>query len=97
VAEEASERLAAARRAAATALGKLQEAENRVADATDELSARAALELDRRAAHEAARAVLGALDLEAATAAAEAASIDLDRSRLPSSGRPLRPTRGAAP
>ena len=74
--------LVAAGREAATALHALQAAEARAAAASDELEAHVALEAERRAAHEAARAILAALDLERATAAAEAAGVARDRERI---------------
>jgi chromosome segregation protein len=81
-ARDAEERLAGARRAAAAALETLQAAEIRAEAASGELTAHVAVEAERRATHEAARAALSILDLEAATSAAEAAALDRDRDRL---------------
>ncbi len=81
-ARDAEARLAGARRTAAATLETLQAAENRAAAAAGELAARVAVEAERRAAHEAARATLAVLDLEGATAAAEASAIERDRDRL---------------
>jgi chromosome segregation protein len=74
--------LVRARAAAATSLATLQTAENRSADAARDLATHVAAEEERRAAHEAARSVVARLDLEAATATAEAAAIRRDRERL---------------
>jgi len=78
----AADRLAAARRAASAALETLQAGENRAAAAADELAAHGVAEAERRAVHEAARAALSAIDLEAAAAAAETAAIHRDGDRL---------------
>jgi chromosome segregation protein len=74
--------LAAARRAAASALGELRGAEDRAAAAAREVAAHVASEAARRAAHDEARAALAAIDLQAAAAVAEAAAIQRDRVRL---------------
>jgi len=74
--------LADARRIAAAELERLQAAENRAAAAAAELAAHVAVEAERRAAHEAARSAVAALDIEHATATAEAAGIERDRARL---------------
>jgi len=74
--------LAETRRVVATALGHLQAAEARAGAAATELAAHVAVEAERRAAHEAAREALAALDLERATAAAEGAAVERDRERL---------------
>jgi chromosome segregation protein len=81
-AQVAVERLGGARRAAAAALETLQECENRAAAAADELASHAAVEAERRAAHEVTRTALATIDLELATAAAETAGIQRDRDRL---------------
>ncbi len=74
--------LAAARRKAASALETLQAAETRAAATAAELAAHVTVEEDCRARHETSRTALAALDLQAATATAEAASIARDRDRL---------------
>lgn len=81
-AERAETALADVRRGAAATLDRLQAAENRAAAAASELAAHVAVEAERRAAHEAARARLTAIDLEQATATAEAAAIARDGDRL---------------
>ncbi len=74
--------LGTARRAAAVALDALQVAENDAADAARDLAARADAERAARAAHEAERATLAVLQLDAARASAESAGIARDRDRL---------------
>ena len=74
--------LGRARRGASAALETLQETESRAAAAARALAAHVAVETERRAAHEEARTILAALDLETATARAEAAAIRRDRERV---------------
>jgi chromosome segregation protein len=74
--------LAVARGAAGAALEALQAVEGRAAGAAAEIAEHVALEAERRAVHEAARAALAGLDLERAAATAEAAAIARDHERL---------------
>ena len=78
----ADRELGRARHAAALALDTLQVAENGAADAARDLAARADAERAARAAHEATRAALAVLQLDAARASAESAGIARDRDRL---------------
>lgn len=79
---QAERELGGTQRAAAAALDALQVVEGGAADAARDLAARADAERAGRAAHEAARATLAVLQLDAARASAEAAGIARDRERL---------------
>ncbi len=85
--------MVAARRDAAAALERLQEAENRAADAARELAARSAAELERRGVLEAARATRTEIDLQSARASAETAAL---RTRPRAPGERARVGRGGA-
>ena len=79
---DAGRRLGSWRSQIDTALGTLREAEERAADVARELAFGSETEAERRAVHEAARAVLTELQLRDARAQSDASAAQRDRQRL---------------